>query len=194
MSKVHVAGILLVLLTAASPCAAQGIGLGARLSMIRGDVAADPAAAALRFLGGQLRAHISPKTAIEVSLERRTDSPTLTSRVHDYPLQGTLLFYPIHSTFSPYLLGGVGWYTHVVDTLAAGQVVASDSARKMGYHAGFGAELKIGAHAGVHADYRYTMIHFGDGTGTSTGTASLITGFKPSYDGSMWTTGVTFYF
>jgi opacity protein-like surface antigen len=191
MSKHLVGGALAVLLLA-SPCAAHGIGIGGRMSMVRGDVQADPTAAAQRFLGGQLRARISPRTAIEVSLERRTDSPDLSTRVKDYPLQGSLLFFPIRSTFSPYLLGGVGWYTHVVDTLAAGQVTSSSSSRTMGYHAGFGAELKLGGHAGVHADYRYTKLHFGDGT--KNGTGGLASRFKPSYDGSMWTAGFTLYF
>jgi len=90
------------------------------------------------------------------------------------------------------VLGGVGWYTHVVDTLSTGQVVATDSSRTMGYHAGFGAEIKVGGHAGVHADYRYTMLHFG--SGTSSGTSTLVSNLKPSYDGSMWTAGFTFYF
>jgi hypothetical protein len=190
----------LVLITAV-PSAAQGVfGIGARMSMVRGNVQADPAATAERFTGGQVRARLSPKTSVEVSIDRRTQS-TLdqTQRVRDYPLQGSLLLFPIHSTFSPYVLGGVGWYTHVVETMAAGQVLASGSSRQMGYHAGFGAEMKMGAHAGVHADYRYTMLHFADETaGSSTGTNGGMTGlasrFKPSYDGSMWTGGVTFYF
>jgi hypothetical protein len=193
MSKQHLLVGLLGILLASAPCAAQGIGIGGRLSMVRGDVQADPAATALRFLGGQFRARVSPKTTIEVSLDRRTDNPSLTSRVRDYPLQGSLLFFPIRSTFSPYVLGGVGWYTHVVDTLAAGQVVSTDSSRTMGYHAGFGAELKVGMHAAVHADYRYTMLHFGGG-GTGGGTTGLASVLKPSYDGSMWTAGFTFYF
>jgi opacity protein-like surface antigen len=183
---------VLAVLGAAAPCAAQGFGIGGRMSMVRADAQADPAAAAQRFLGGQLRARLSPRTAIELSLERRTGHPDLTTRVREYPLQGTLLLYPIHSTFSPYLLGGIGWYTHVVDTLSAGQVTASDSSRKMGYHAGFGAELKAGRHAGIHADYRYTMVHLGDETGDGTG--GLASRLKPSYDGSMWTAGITFYF
>lgn len=183
---------VLAVLAAAAPCAAQGFGIGGRMSMVRADAQADPTAAAQRFLGGQLRARLSPRTAIELSLERRTDHPDLTTRVRDYPLQGTLLLYPLHSTFSPYLLGGVGWYTHVVDTLSAGQVTGSDSSRKMGYHAGFGAELKAGRHAGIHADYRYTMVHFGDQA--ADGTGGLASRFKPSYDGSMWTAGITFYF
>jgi hypothetical protein len=194
MSKQLPLGVLAVLLMAA-PCAAQTFGLGARMSMVRADLQADPAATAVRFLGGQLRARISPKTAIEISLERRTDNPSLTTRVHDYPLQGTMLFYLVRSTFSPYLLGGLGWYTHAVDTLSAGQVVSTDSTRTMGWHAGFGAELKVGGHAGIHADYRYTMIHFGD-NGTTSGAIAvpLVSSLKPSYDGSMWTAGFTFYF
>jgi hypothetical protein len=192
------------LVMVASPAYAQGtFGLGLRMSMVRGDVRVDPTASAQRFTGGQVRAHLSPKTSVEVSIDRRTqDSVDLSQRVRDYPLQGSLLLFPIHSTFSPYLLGGAGWYTHVVDTMAVGQVVTSASARQMGYHAGFGAEMKMGAHAGVHADYRYTMLHFGDETttgtspvtGTNTGTTGLASRLKPSYDGSMWTGGVTFYF
>jgi opacity protein-like surface antigen len=191
MRRQHLVGGILAILLGAAPCAAQGIGLGARMSMVRGDVQADPTVAAQRFLGGQLRARLSPKTSLEVSLERRTDSPDLATRVREYPLQGSLLFFPVHSTFSPYLLGGVGWYTHVVESLSAGQVVASASSRSMGYHAGFGAELKVGGHAGVHADYRYTQVHFGDPTAIDAG---LLGRFKPSYDGSMWTAGITFYF
>ena len=192
MRTQHLAGGLLALLVAASPCAAQSFGLGARMSMVRADATADPTAAAIRFLGGQIRMGLSPKSAIEVSLERHTETPNLTTRIHDYPLQGSLLLYLVRSSFSPYVLGGVGWYTHVVDTLNTGQVIATDSSRTMGYHAGFGAELKVGGHAGVHADYRYTMLHFGDGT--SSGTSTIVSNLKPSYDGSMWTAGFTFYF
>ncbi len=66
--------------------------------------------------------------------------------------------------------------------------------------------MKVGNHAWVHADYRYTMVHFGDGTGTTNlasgkaatgtnlGNPGLASRFLPSYDGSMWTAGVTFYF
>ena len=46
------------------------------------------------------------------------------------------------------------------------------------------------------------MVAFGDGTGaagraaagTNGGTTGLASRFRPSYDGSMWTAGVTFYF
>ena len=141
------------------------------------------------------------RDGVELSLDRRSAERRPHDRVRDYPLQGSLLLFPIHSTFSPYVLGGVGWYTHVVDTLAAGQVTATDSSRKMGYHAGFGGELKVGGHAGVHADYRYTILHFDDSNPRDSlrGWVQRLTGalasrFLPSYDGSMWTAGLTFYF
>jgi hypothetical protein len=199
----HVIGAGLALLLFTSPVFAQGMfGIGGRMSMVRGDVAADPAASAEMFLGGQLRARISPRTSVELSLDRRVQNVDPTQRVRDYPLQGSLLLFPIHSTLSPYVLGGVGWYTHAVDSLAAGQVIGTTSSRKMGYHAGFGGELKLGRHAGVHADYRYTFVHFGDSNplappsaaGSSGVTGALASRFLPSYDGSMWTAGLTFYF
>lgn len=203
MHKQHFAGAAAVILFLSTPCFAQGLfGLGARLTMTRGNTNVDPNATAQRFTGGQLRARLSPHTTIEVSLDRRSeDAPDATSRVRDYPLQGSALFYPLHSTIAPYVLGGLGWYTHSVDTMAGGKVIDTTITRKVGYHAGFGGEVKLGKHTGVHADYRYTFIHFGDSSsatpaqpGTSTGTGGLVSRFLPSYDGSMWTAGVTFYF
>jgi hypothetical protein len=193
------------LLGCASPAAAQdAFGLGVRMAMVRGDVQADPAATAERFTGGQLRARISPHTSVEVSLDHRSqDSADLTQRGVDYPLQGSLLFFPVRSTISPYVLAGVGWYTHIDDTLAAGTVVESSTTRKVGYHAGFGGEMKIGKYTGIHADYRYTFVHFGDSTtplpvtastAATTGLSGVASRLVPSYDGSMWTAGVTFYF
>jgi len=193
-------------LSLASPAGAQSFGIGVRLAMIRGDVQADPTATAQRFTGGQIRAKVSSHASLEVSLDMRSeDSLDLTQRVRDYPLQGSILLFPVHSTFSPYVLAGLGWYTHTVDTLAGTQVTLSESTRKMGYHAGFGAEMRLGKHAGAHADYRYTFVHFGDGTtsltgaptslaGATTGSSSVASRFMPSYDGSMWTAGLTFYF
>jgi hypothetical protein len=193
MPRQHFGAASLVLLLA-TPCFAQGpIGIGARMTMVRGDVSTDPNAGAARFIGGQLRAKLSAHTTIEVSLDRRSETSTdLTQRVRDYPLQGSVLLFPLRTSIAPYVLGGVGWYTHAVDSLTAGKVAATASTRKMGYHAGFGGEVKLGRHTGIHADYRYTFVHFGDGA--NSGTSGLASRFVPSYDGSMWTAGVTFYF
>lgn len=189
MRKVIVSAcVLLALLLASEPCSAQAFGIGGRMSMVRGNVAAGTSAE--RFLGGQLRMKLSPRSALEVSLDRRTESSTdLTERTVEIPLQGSLLLYPVRTTFSPYVLGGVGWYTHRVEQLAAGAATVSETSRRMGYHAGVGAELKLGAHAGAHADYRYTFLKFGNDDDES-----LASRFKPSYEGSMWTAGLTLYF
>lgn len=186
-------------------CAAQGIGVGGRLSMVRGDVQTDTSAE--RFTGGHVRAWLSKRTALEVSFDRRVQSnETLTEEVRDYPLQGSVLFAPVPSTFAPYLLGGMGWYTHTVEQLAGNHLIDSTTSRRVGTHAGFGAEVRMGRHAAFHADYRYTFLRFG---GRDPITADTIAGavnrshlsntgpsthFLPSYQGSMWTTGLTVYF
>ena len=177
---------LLLLLSLSAPAFAQ-FGIGGRIASIRGNAQADTGA--LRFLGGQIRAHLSPRTAFELSLDRhREDSGDLTQRVVDYPLQATLMMYPVRSTFSPYLLGGFGWYTHKVQDLTGDKVADIVSTRRTGWHAGFGAEIMAGRHLGVHADYRYTFLHFGDSDSSLTGH------LLPSYQGSMWTAGATVYF
>lgn len=199
-------GVVCVLSMAATPCNAQdeALGLGVRFSFIRGDVDADTTTQ--RFTGGHLRARVSPRSAFELSLDLRTErNAELTQRVRDYPVQASLLLFPVRAALAPYVLGGGGWYSHRVDTLAGDEVVDSETSRKFGWHAGFGAELRLGRHAGLHADYRYTFLHFGSDEAESDTIAGAIaashaqdsaTGsrFLPSYDGSMWTTGITVYF
>ena len=191
MRRVFVAACAMVACAgSAVPCLAQGFGLGGRMSLVRGDVDADTSAE--RFFGGLLKIPLSPRSAIEVSLDRRAESnEALTERVVETPLQGTLLLYLVRSRLAPYVLGGVGWYAQKVEQLTAGSVTASETSRRFGYHAGLGGELRLGRHAGVHADYRYTFLKFGDDDDEE---ESLIGRFKPSYEGSMWTAGLTLYF
>jgi opacity protein-like surface antigen len=194
-----------LVLAPALPCRAQGIGIGGRFSLVRGDAQAD--ASAERFTGGQIRAWVSKRTAVEISLDRRIqNNETLTERVRDYPLQASLLLSPVRSTFAPYVLGGMGWYTHRVDQIAGKHVVDSTTTRRVGSHAGFGAEMRLGRRAALHADYRYTFLRFGAADPIKSDTiagaiakshlSSSASGarFLPSYEGSMWTTGLTIYF
>ena len=175
----------------AVPCAAQdaAFGLGGRLSMIRTDAHSD--ADALRFIGGQIRARLSPRTGFELSIDKRTQSnEALTERVRDIPVQASVLLFPVSGSFSPYVLGGGGWYYHRVESLLAGDVLDSETTRKFGWHGGIGAELRLGQHAGVHGDYRYTFLHYGSDDEDSSSKSR----FLPKYDGSMWTAGLTVYF
>ena len=184
------AGVLFVALGVAVPCWAQGFGLGGRMSLVRGDVGTSTSAE--RFLGGLIKLPLSRRSTLEISLDRRKETnDSLTERTVEIPLQGSLLLYPVRTTLSPYVLAGVGWYSHRVEQLAAGTVTASETSRRFGSHAGIGGELKLGRHAGVHADYRYTFLKFG---GDDDEGESVVGRLTPSYEGSMWTAGMTLYF
>ena len=171
------------------------VGIGGRFSVVKGDVETDTSGA--RFTGGQIRARVSPRSALEVALDLRTETnEALTHRVREYPIQASLLLYPVKTVFAPYLLGGGGWYSQRIETLVDSKPITSVTTREFGWHGGFGAELRLGNHAGAHADYRYTFLKFGDDETDAAG-AKESTGFSrfvPSYRGSMWTAGLTIYF
>lgn len=189
------------LASAPSLGAQTAIGVGARLSVVQGDPAhgIEP----VRYPGGYVRARLSPKTALEVSLDYRSRlSPDLTERVRDRPIQGSLVMYVLRTVVAPYLVAGAGWYTQHVDRLDASRTVLSTATtRKMGYHAGVGGQLRLGTHAALHLDYRYTFIRIGSqsadaqpGAVPIPGTQSLQERLKLSHQGSVWTSGLTIYF
>lgn len=179
---------------------AQTIGIGPRLSFVRGD-AASPDTASARYIGGIFRARTSGHTAIELGLDYRTTTDkTLQQKTRDLPFQGSVLLYPVRSSIGLYVLGGVGWYNQKVEPLLAPETATSVT--KMGYHAGVGGELALGKRAALHLDYRYTFLHFGDQATAGTqpgalpipGLGSVQEKLKLSHEGSMWTTGLTVYF
>jgi opacity protein-like surface antigen len=153
-----------------------------------------------RFMGGQVRLGLSRRTAIELSLDVRTETnEAATLRVREYPIQASFLLYPVRSVLSPYVLGGGGWYAQRIETLLDDEVQASETTRDFGWHAGFGGELQLGRHLGIHADYRYTFLDFGDddepgGEPAGANGFSRLVSFLPSHKGSMWTAGLTVYF
>ncbi len=186
----------LVVAWTAAPAGAQVLGVGGRISSVKGD--AEAGTVSERFKGGQVRLAIGRRSSIEVAVDVRTETNELkTERVRDYPVQASLLLFPIRSSFSPYLLGGIGWYSRRVEQLAGSEVASAVTTRRVGPHAGFGAELRLGRHAGLHGDYRYTMLSYDDDT-ESTGLGLIGIGlpnrFLPNYKGSMWIAGLTVYF
>lgn len=188
---------LLAILVLPTPAAAQGFGIGGRLAMIKADVDADDDS--VRFTGGQIRLGMSPRTALELSLDRHTTTfEDLNERVKETPVQASLLLYLTRSTFAPYVLGGPGWYTRTVETIEDAEGFEDQTSRTFGWHAGFGAEIRMGSHAGLHADYRYTHLRFDEddeeAEGGGGGRNAFVNRLLPSHDGSMWTVGVTIYF
>ena len=187
----------ILLLAMSGKAAAQGaFGIGGRISFVRTDVDLVDEESR-RFWGGQIRARMSPRTAFELSLDVRTETnETETVRLRSMPIQASLLLFPAKGAFSPFVLGGGGWYATRVETLLGDETLTSETVREFGWHAGFGAELRMGSHAGLHGDYRYTFLDFGgdEDDGDDDGGPPIIGRFLPAYRGSMWTAGLTFYF
>jgi len=197
-----ISGVASILLLTMSGTAAAQFGIGGRIAFIRTDVEVVDEESQ-RFFGGQIRARMTPRTAFELSLDRRTETNEAeTLRIKSTPIQASLLLYPARGSFSPYILGGAGWYAQKFETLAGDETLLSETIREFGWHAGFGAELRMGSHVGLHGDYRYTFLDFGgdddddddddDGGGIIGG--GLVGRLLPGYRGSMWTAGLTFYF
>lgn len=198
MTPRHVAcpvfGLLLVVLAVPAPAIAQGLGLGPRLSFVRGDVPSRTEST--RFLGGILRMSSSKRVVLEAAADFRTErSEDGFSRVRERPIQGSMLVFPVRSTFSPYILAGYGLYSRTVETLdVTGEVAEAVSERKTGAHVGFGAELFLGRRVAFVVDYRYRFVRFGAPQDDET--PVNVPGLKSrlSHRGSMWTSGLAFYF
>jgi len=172
----------------ATPAAAQGFGIGARMAWVRSDVDLD--VDSVRFTGGQIRLGLSPRFGVEVSLDRHSESlEILNERVTETPIQASLLLRLAGGGFSPYLLAGPGWYRRTVEAIEGPDL--SVSTREFGWHAGGGLEIRLGRHAGIHGDYRYTFLDF---KGEDEDDGGFIGGLLPGYKGSMWTMGATVYF
>jgi len=178
-------------------------GIGPRVTFQRGDDAV-PDSSALRVFGGQIKMRLSPSTAIEVSADydsKLTRTTSLTQRAKSMPIQASLLMFPVRSMISPYVLGGVGWYRHsLTETTTSSSAAATSTIREMGYHAGLGAELRVGQRLALHGDYRYNHIRFGGNDAPSTpsstfpGLSAIQESLKLSSNGSMWNWGATFFF
>ena len=177
------------LLVATSPASAQGFGLGGRFAWVTRDV--DVEDDRVRFYGGQMRL-LSRRWGFEVSLDRRSESfELLDQEVTETPIQASVLLRLGSARATPFLLGGPGWYKREVKALD-GPEDSGVSATEFGWHAGGGLEVLISRHFGIHGDYRYTFLDFGDDEEDEG--EGFIGGLLPGHRGSMWTLGATFYF
>ncbi|HZB26077.1 MAG TPA: outer membrane beta-barrel protein [Vicinamibacterales bacterium] len=182
-----VTGVLGGLLSLPAPLSAQGLGVGARLAWVTAD--SDTDADSRRVVGGQIRL-LSPRFGLELSLDRRSESfEALNQKATETPIQASLLMRLSSSRISPFLLGGPGWYRRTIEPLeGSGPTVTST---EFGWHAGGGLELLLHRHFGLHGDYRFTFLDFGDDDEEDDG---ILGGVLPGHRGSMWTVGASFYF
>jgi hypothetical protein len=182
--------VLAALLGTAAPAGAQGFGVGARLSWVKSDVTVD--VDRVRFVGGQIRLG-GGRVGIEVAIDRHSETiEPLNQKIVDTPIQTSVLLRLSSSSFSPYLLGGPGWYRRSVEVLD-GPDDLNVSTTEFGWHAGGGVEVRFGRRVGVHGDYRYTFLDFNDDDDDEIG-PGVIGKLLPGHKGSMWTLGATVYF
>jgi hypothetical protein len=167
--------------------AAQGFGVGGRLAWVTADSEAD--VDAVRFIGGQVRL-LSDSWGLELSLDRHSESfELLNQKVTETPIQASLLLMLSASRVRPFLLGGPGWYKRKVELLN-GPDDPDLETTEFGWHAGVGLEVRAARYLGIHGDFRYTFLDFGDDDEDR----GFIGGLLPGHRGSMWTLGATFYF
>lgn len=178
------------LLATAAPVFAQGVGFGARFAWVRQDKEVD--ADSVRFTGFQMRA-LGGKSGLEISFDRHKETfEALHQQVTETPIQVSLLMRLSQGGFSPYFLGGPGWYKRSVEADGADGLSASET--DFGWHAGGGVEIFAGKHIGIHTDYRFTFVDLFGGDDDDDKDESFIGGLMPGYKGSTWTLGATFYF
>ena len=185
---------LAAVIVSAAPAAAQSVGIGPRMSFVRGHVPSGTPSTSL--FGGSLR-FVQKHTAIELSMDMKTVySPDRTLRTRETPIQMSLLLYPVRAAVAPYLLGGFGIYRQTLDSVdPSGEVIAGVKTQKTGIHLGGGLEILFSRHVGIYGDYRFRFVQFG--TPDPDAEPIDIPGLSSvnlSHKGSMWTGGVAFYF
>ena len=180
--------IFVGLLASLAPASAQGIGVGGRIAWVNPDTEVD--VDSVRYFGGQIRL-VAGRIGVELSMDRHSESSeVLGQKLTETPIQASFLLRG-SGRFAPFLLAGPGWYRRTVEALDS----TSDldvSTTEFGWHAGAGLEVLLTRHFGIHGDYRYTFLDFGDDDEDDDG--GFIGGLLPGHRGSMWTLGATFYF
>ena len=171
---------------------AQGFGVGGRFSWVTADSEAD--VDSVRFAGAHVRV-LSSRWGIELSRDSHSESSEeLNTKVTETPIQLSLILRLAGGgKLAPYLLGGKGWYKRKVEALEGDDPDVETT--ESGWHAGGGLELRPHRRLGIHADYRYTFLDFGDDDDDDDDDDDgIIGGLLPNHRGSMWTVGATFYF
>lgn len=198
LRRAHLIILLTLLAVAVLPSAASAqVGLGVRLASMSGVETANGTESPERwFVGGQIRLRGS-RAALELSLDQHTTTDdVLQVETRRRPVQASLLLFMSKSAIAPYVIGGLGWYTTSVTSIAAGATSESVSRRDSGYHFGIGGELRFNPHAAAHFDYRW--IHVNDGSTSSgitvPGIGTVLDKLGVSTNSSIWTAGATFYF
>ncbi|MEW6184476.1 MAG: porin family protein [Thermodesulfobacteriota bacterium] len=130
-------------------------GLGARMGVYK---SADADGHKL-YGGAQARWRIFPALSVEGSIDYRVqESYPDNKKITSYPILATALFYPIpDAKYSPYLLGGLGWYYSKVE-----DKTGSSTVHTPGLHVGAGLDIPLSPEISFNADFRYYFLNYSD--------------------------------
>ena len=103
--------------------------------------------------GAQARFHLSPMFALEGSIDYRRNDQTDGTKVQQYPVLASVLVYLFPGRFSPFLLGGAGWYFTHTET-----PVGNHDESRFGVHAGAGLEIYLNRWWSIDGTYRYVWV------------------------------------
>lgn len=135
--------------------------------------------------GAQARLHLSPGLGLEGSIDYHSNNYGVGTTIKTYPVQASLLGYLMPgSAFSPFLLGGVGWYY----TRISGPAGFSNTTSRFGLHAGAGLEVMLNKSLSLDGSYRYVWVE----SVTSTDSDALDKTYNDK--GSMITMALNFLF
>ncbi|MCA1801330.1 MAG: porin family protein [Rhodothermaceae bacterium] len=145
------------------------------------------------FYGGiQARIRFGSVIGIEGSIEYRAGQEygiaNYNVKTSFVPVTASMiLFVPISQSFAPYGLAGLGvYYTRYTYSEAASVLGFDDDSNfNIGYHLGFGAEFPFSQNVALNVDYRYLFLNPDKNQESLDGA---------SFDGNVFTAGLTFYF
>lgn len=105
--------------------------------------------------GVQSRIHFTPVLGLEGSVDYRKDDYSNGVSIKTYPVQASLMAYLMpHSSVSPYVLGGTGWYF----TQVKGPSFETETDNRFGLHAGAGLEVMLNESLSLDGSYRYIWL------------------------------------
>lgn len=140
-------------------------GIGPRAGYYKSKDADDGA-----WYGGiQARFRLGAILGLELAADYRSEetfsisSPAFSGEINQrsYPLTASVLvFLPILPHFSPYIVGGGGWYYTKIDFSNEIEALGfkDKTERPFGWHLGGGLELPFSEHFAINADIRYIFM------------------------------------
>lgn len=130
------------------------------LGLVAGYLRAPDADRGTWTAGIQARGHLSPALAVEGAVtyhqNRYGDGD---AQVTQLPVQVSALIYPLpNAQFSPYLVGGGGWYYSKISYEGALSGRPNETENTYGTHAGAGLEIRLGSSVMIGADLRTVFL------------------------------------